>query len=59
MVIKHSLLGDEVIKGKYEPLIDEAIYKINGLSNAGNEHKEVIDEFPLKPLVICSDCGGI
>ena len=57
--IKHSLLGDEVIKGKHEPLIDVALYnKVNGLSNAGYEHREVTDEFPLKRHVICSDCGG-
>lgn len=57
--IKHRLLGDEVIKGKHEALIDEAIYnKVNGLSNAGYEHREVTDEFPLKRHVICSDCGG-
>lgn len=57
--IKHSLLGDEVIKGKHEALIDEAIYnKVNGLSNAGYEHREITDEFPLKRHVICSDCGG-
>ena len=57
--IKHSLLGDEIIKGKHEALIDEAIYnKVNGLSNAGYEHREITDEFPLKRHVICSDCGG-
>ena len=57
--IKHNLLGDEVIKGKHEPLIDEAIYnKVNGLSNVGYEHREVTDEFPLKRHVLCSDCNG-
>ena len=57
--IKHALLGDEIIKGKHEPLIDESIYnKVNGLSNAGYEHREVTDEFPLKRHVVCSDCGG-
>lgn len=57
--IKHSLLGDEIIKGKHEPLIDEDIFnKVNGLSNAGYEHREVTDEFPLKRHVVCSDCGG-
>lgn len=57
--IKHSLLGDEIIKGKYEPLIDEATFnKVNGLSSAGYEHREITDEFPLKRHVRCSDCGG-
>ena len=57
--IQHSLLGDEIIKGKHEPLIDEATFnKVNGLSNAGYEHREVTDEFPLKRHVKCSDCGG-
>ena len=32
--------------------------KVNGLSNAGYEHREITDEFPLKRHVICSDCGG-
>ena len=32
-------------------MIDESIYnKVNGLSNAGYEHREVTDEFPLKHL---------
>ena len=57
--IKHSLLGDEIIKGKHEALIDEATFnKVNGLSSAGYEHREITDEFPLKRHVICSDCGG-
>ena len=57
--IKHSLLGDEIIKGKHEALIDEATFnKVNGLSSAGYEHREITDEFPLKRHVVCSDCGG-
>ena len=52
-------MGDEIIKGKYEPLIDEATFnKVNGLSSAGYEHREITDEFPLKRHVRCSDCGG-
>ena len=57
--IKHNLLGDEIIRGKHEALIDEATFnKVNGLSHAGYEHKEVTEDFPLKRHVICSDCGG-
>ena len=57
--IQHSLLGDEVIKGNQEILIDEATFnKVNGISNAGYEHKEITEPFPLKRHIICSDCGG-
>lgn len=57
--IQHSLLGDEVIKGNQEILIDEAMFnKVNGISNAGYEHKEITEPFPLKRHIICSDCGG-
>lgn len=57
--IQHSLLGDEVIKGNQEILIDEATFnKVNSISNAGYEHKEITEPFPLKRHIICSDCGG-
>lgn len=57
--IQHSLLGDEIIKGNQEILIDEAMFnKVNGISNAGYEHKEITEPFPLKRHIICSDCGG-
>ena len=32
--------------------------KVNGISNAGYEHKEITEPFPLKRHIICSDCGG-
>ena len=57
--IRHNLLGNEIVKGKHEALIDEATFnKINGISNAGYEHKRVTDDFPLKRHIICSECGG-
>jgi DNA invertase Pin-like site-specific DNA recombinase len=57
--ITHSLLGDEIIKGKQEILIDEETFnKINRITKQGYEHKEITEEFPLKRHVICSDCGG-
>ena len=57
--MRHNLLGNEIVKGKHEALIDEAIFnKINGISNAGYEHKRVTDDFPLKRHIICSECGG-
>ena len=57
--IRHNLLGDEIIKGKHEALIDEVTFnKVNGVSNAGYEHKKITDDFPLKRHVVCSDCGG-
>ena len=57
--IQHSLLGDEIIKGNQEILIDEATFnKVNGISNTGYEHKKITEPFPLKRHIICSDCGG-
>ena len=57
--IRHNLLGNEIVKGKHEALIDEATFnKINGISNAGYEHKRITDDFPLKRHIICSECGG-
>ena len=57
--ITHNLLGDEIIEGKQEKLIDEATFnKIQGITHAGYEHKEETEPFPLKRHVRCSDCGG-
>ena len=48
--MRHNLLGNEIVKGKHEALIDEVIFnKVNGISNAGYEHKKITDDFPLKP----------
>ncbi len=57
--ITHNLLGDEVVEGKQEKLIDEATFnKIQGITHAGYEHQEETEPFPLKRHVRCSDCGG-
>ena len=57
--MRHNLLGNEIVKGKHEALIDEVIFnKINGISNAGYEHKKINDNFPLNRHIICSECGG-
>ena len=57
--ITHNLLGDEVVEGKQEKLIDEATFnKIQGITHAGYEHQEETESFPLKRHVRCSDCGG-
>ena len=57
--IVHNLLGDEIIEGKQEKLIDEATFnKIQGITHAGYEHKEETEPFPLKRHIRCSDCGG-
>ena len=57
--MRHNLLGNEIVKGKHEALIDEVIFnKVNGISNAGYEHKKIADDFPLKRHIICSECGG-
>ena len=57
--ITHNLLGDEVVEGKQEKLIDEATFnKIQGITHAGYEHQKETEPFPLKRHVRCSDCGG-
>ena len=57
--ITHNLLGDEIVEGKQEKLIDEATFnKIQGITHAGYEHQEETEPFPLKRHVRCSDCGG-
>ena len=57
--ITHNLLGDEVVDGKQEKLIDEATFnKIQGITHAGYEHQEETEPFPLKRHIRCSDCGG-
>lgn len=57
--ITHNLLGDEVVEGKQEKLIDEATFnKIQGITHAGYEHQEETEPFPLKRHIRCSDCGG-
>lgn len=57
--IRHNLLGNELIKGNQEKLIDEETFKlINGLSSAGYEQREETEEFPLKRHVRCAECGG-
>ncbi len=57
--LRHKLLGDEMIKGNQEILIDEATFnKVNGVSNAGYEHQEITESFPLKRHVVCSHCAG-
>ena len=57
--IEHNLLGEEIIKGKQEVLIDEDTWnKVNGISRAGYEHQEETENFPLKRHIICSACGG-
>ena len=57
--ITHNLLGDEIVEGKQEKLIDEATFnKIQGITHAGYEHQEETEPFPLKRHIRCSDCGG-
>ena len=58
--IKNTLLDEGVlIKGNFEPLVDEETFKIiNGKSRAGYDQKEETDKFPLKRHVRCADCGG-
>ena len=44
--IQHSLLGDEVIKGNQEILIDEAMFnKVNGISMQDMNTKKLLNHF--------------
>ena len=58
--IRHNLLDEgELVKGNHEPIVDEETFKrINNMSKAGYEHKEVTEKFPLKRHVRCADCGS-
>ncbi|MES2398099.1 MAG: recombinase family protein [Bacteroidota bacterium] len=59
--IKNKLLGDEITKGKHEPLISEEVFlKVNniGFNNSKNYVTKQTDElFPLKRFITCEKCG--
>ena len=56
--IQHSLLGNEIIKGNQEILIDEDTFnKANGI-RVGYEHQEITPDFPLKRHIKCYECGN-
>lgn len=58
-LISHNLLGDEVIEGNQEKMVDRKTFdRIQGITHAGYDQKEVTEEFPLKRHIRCSDCGG-
>ena len=58
--IRHNLLEEgELVKGNHEPIVDvETFKRINGMSKAGYEQKEITENYPLKRHVKCADCGG-
>lgn len=57
--IEHGLLGDEVVKGTQEILIDEDTFnKANEDCYLGAyQHREETEQFSLKRHVKCSECG--
>ncbi len=58
-LISHNLLGDEVIEGKQEKMIDRATFdKIQRITRAGYDQEKENEAYPLKRHIRCSDCGG-
>ena len=59
--IKHALLGDKIVKGNQEILIEEDIWnKVNGIeSNIGYSHAIETPLYPLKRHIYCGDCGKL
>lgn len=57
--IQHYYLGDEIVKGNQEVLIDEETFnKVNGIETHRNyTHQKITPDFPLKRHVVCSKCG--
>lgn len=59
--LKNNLLGDEIVKGRHEPLVSEEIFlKVNGIGvkQAKNYIYKPTDElFPLKRFITCEKCG--
>ncbi len=60
--ISNNLLGDELVRGKHEPLISEEIFmKVNRLLDNNHQGYKINKEqeaVPLKGFCKCSKCGG-
>lgn len=59
--IRHYYLGDKIVKGKQEVLIDKAVFnKVNGIATHSQyEHSKIAPDFPLKRHIICGECGRL
>lgn len=58
-LISHNLLGDEVIEGNQEKMVDRKTFDlIQQMTHAGYDQQKVTEEYPLKRHIRCSDCGG-
>ena len=57
--IQHHYLGEDIIKGNQDVLIDEETFnKVNEIETHRNYvHQKITVDFPLKRHVFCSDCG--
>jgi site-specific DNA recombinase len=59
--IQNRIIGDELVKGKHEPLVSEALFmKINGqdiLYPQNFESRPTDEQFPLKRFMTCAKCG--
>jgi site-specific DNA recombinase len=60
--IQNRILGDELVKGKHEPLVSEELFlKINGqgiLYPQNFESRPTDEQFPLKRFITCAKCGA-
>lgn len=57
--ISHNLLGEEIIEGNQEKMVDRKTYdRIQQMTHAGYDQQKVTEEYPLKRHIRCSDCGG-
>ncbi|SFE68043.1 Site-specific DNA recombinase [Chitinophaga sp. CF118] len=59
--IRNKIIGDELVKGKHEPLVSEELFlKINGadiLYPQNFEARPTDNLFPLKRFITCAKCG--
>lgn len=60
--IQNRIIGDELVKGKHEPLVSEELFlKINGqgiLYPQTFESRPTDESFPLKRFISCTKCGA-
>lgn len=58
--VRHNLLGDRIIKGKFEPIVSEELFlEVNQLREKGNRlftKKNDTTGLPLKKFLVCT-CG--
>ena len=60
--ISHNFLGGELVKGKHEALVSEAVFlaanNIVSKEAFGYKHQQKNNDIPLKAFIKCSECGS-